>query len=297
MTAYFYKFLYALARVLALLPLSVLFILADIMFFLFYCFPGYRRKVVLDNLRHSFPEMPEKELKKIRRSFYRHLSDLIIEIVKSTGNSLKVLNKRFVFKNVDLLDKFYDEGRNPVLLSGHYGNWEWMMMFPTKIRHKFIVLYRPLENKYFDDIMNRGRSANGNIMIPVNYAYRNIIKHINQGDKVISWFIADQTPPPEAQYWTTFFNREAAFFQGAEKLALKTGDPVVFMNIQKVRRGYYEIEFTTLFESTSNLRENEITEKYVRVLENSIKKAPEYWLWTHKRWKHKRPLPGLTPTG
>jgi Kdo2-lipid IVA lauroyltransferase/acyltransferase len=282
------KLLYGAAWLLALLPLRLLYLLSPVLFFIAYYFPGYRKRVVYDNLVHSFPEKADADIRKIRKQFYWHFCDLIVEILKGSAITQGHLSKRLRFKNMELINNMYDAGKNPVLLSGHYGNWEWMLLFPAKIRHKFLVLYRPLRSKTFDDIMNRLRSRFGIVMIADQVAYRHIIRYDQQGVRHISWFLADQTPLPEAMYWTSFMNREAPFFRGGAKLAMRTGQPVIYMNIQKVKRGYYEVEFTTLFDSLEGVKENEIIEKYVQKLEEDIRNAPQYWLWTHKRWKHQR---------
>jgi KDO2-lipid IV(A) lauroyltransferase len=250
---------------------------------------GYRKNVILTNLRKSFPEKSEVEIQNIAVGFYKHFCDSMLETVKTNKMSLNTLNKRFRFQNKEIFDDLHQKGKSTILVSGHYSNWEWMVVFAKHVSQKVLILYKPLENEFFNDYMFNMRTRLGDILIPMETYYRRLMEYQQKGDVTISYFLADQTPPRNSQYWTTFLNQDTAFFLGPEKTARKTNYAVVFMNIMKVKRGYYEVEFIKLFDDTSNLAEFSITEAYARILEKQIQQEPRYWLWSHRRWKHKKP--------
>lgn len=282
--------LYGIIRLISLLPFCILYIISDFFYFIIYHISGYRRKVVYDNLIHAFPEKSEKEIKKIAKGFYHHFCDFIIESIKTIDLSLSQLNKRFRYKNMEIFENYYRQGESIVLTSGHYGNWEWLIAFQTKVRHKFLAIYKPLQNKKFDILIKKIREKYAGIaeMVSMNDIYKTVIENEKKDQKIITWFLCDQTPPRNYPLWINFLNRETPFYSGPEKIAKKFNHVVVFMDIQKVRRGYYEVEFTELFSNPAGITDNKITEKQVRTLEKIIRERPEYWLWSHRRWKHKK---------
>ncbi len=276
--------------ILTLLPLSVLYVLSDFLYLILYYFPSYRRSVVAMNLRNSFPEKTEEELKLIAKKFYHHLADLFIEFLKLTQMSEKEQNKRMTFTNLEAFDKFYDEGRDIAAIVGHYNNWEWTNIMQKHIKYQLVPIYKPLENKYFDNYVKKLRAKHGAILAPMSGIVRDIIKFRKEKIRIIPGFISDQTPAKhDINYWTTFLNQDTPVFTGAEKIAIKYDMAIIFMNLQKVKRGYYNLTIETLFEHTAGLSEHVITEAHVRRLEQLITEKPEFWLWSHKRWKHKKP--------
>lgn len=284
-----YRLVYAFLWLLTLPPLRVLYIISDALFFINYYFIKYRKKVVIENLRNAFPDKSEKEIDKIARSFYHHLSDFLIESVKSIHLTKKQADKHMTFKNISLLDELYHQGKDIALISGHYGNWEWANNLPTKIKHKAITIYHPLNNKISDKLINDQRSKFGMIMVPMNMVLREAVNHMQRNERIAIWYLGDQRPPKNNKFWTLFLNQDTAFYLGAEKMAVKYNQAVVFMDIQKVKRGFYEMEFRLLFKDGANTCEFEITKTQAKVLEEIIRNKPEYWLWSHRRWKHKRP--------
>jgi KDO2-lipid IV(A) lauroyltransferase len=164
-----------------------------------------------------------------------------------------------------------------------------MVSLPSKLEHKFSALYKPLSNKYFDKLIINLRSKYATGMVPMNDTFKVMLDYKRKNELIITWFLADQTPPRETEYWTRFLNQETPVFLGTEKIARKLNHAVVFMDIHKLKRGYYQAEFTLLFENAKDTKEYEITEKHTKYLENIINQKPEYWLWSHRRWKHKRP--------
>jgi Kdo2-lipid IVA lauroyltransferase/acyltransferase len=286
----YYLFL-AVNWLITLLPLSVLYLFSDFIFILIYYFPGYRKNVVRTNLKNSFPEKSEVEIKQIGKSFYKHFADLLIEILKLRNMSNSSQLKRYTFSSTEIFDKLREEKRDVIGVLGHYNNWEWPTLLGQRINYLSIIIYKPLQNKYFNSFMNDQRTKDGLKIAPTSIIIRDIINYRKQKINTFSVFIADQTPPGnELNYWTTFLNQDTAFFTGAGKIASKYDMAVVFLNIQKKKRGHYNLDFELLFDHTSGIEEKEIIEKYVRRLEEQILEKPDYWLWSHRRWKHKRPL-------
>jgi Kdo2-lipid IVA lauroyltransferase/acyltransferase len=286
----YYMFV-AFNYVMTLLPLRVLYLFSDLLFLILYHVVQYRRKVVDTNLRNSFPDKSAEELRKIGRRFYRHLSDVMVETLKPTHMSPKEIASRFNLINKTLIDRLYAEGRDVVALSSHYNNWEWVSAMQMNTPHKILTIYKPLKNKDFDRFMLRLRSKYGLTLTPMNKILRDLVKYRSENIRTLSGFIADQTPPPdENAYWTTFLNQETGFYRGAEKVALKYDMAVIFMNIVKVKRGFYNVEYELITEHPSQESPDFITSRYVEMLEDVIRAKPEYWLWSHRRWKHKRPV-------
>lgn len=284
----FYIF-YGLNWLITLLPLRILYLFSDILFIFLYYFPSYRRKVTTENLRNSFPEKSSEEIALIRRKFYRHLSDLFIEILKLTHLSNKELKKRFTISNPELLEKLYNSGRDLVVVHSHYNNWEWLVCLPLYTKYKNVSIYKPVQNKMFDRFLNNLRSRNNMGLTPTKNVIREIIKNRRKNIRVLYGFIADQTPAkPDIRYYTSFLNQETPVFLGIEKIAGKYDMSVVLFNVQKIRRGYYNLTIELLFESTKGLPEYKVTETHVKRLEEIIRENPEYWIWTHRRWKYKK---------
>lgn len=272
-----------------LLPLRFLYLISDLLYLIIYYLVRYRRKVVEMNLRNAFPEKTRQDRDKIAKRFYRHLCDVYVETIKPMHMSQKEIAKRFKVGNRALLDRLYSEGRDVVGLTSHYNNWEWLSAMPLDVPHKIITIYKPLKNKYFDRFLFKLRSKYGLIVTPMHQIIRELVKSRSENIRTLSGFVGDQTPPPnENVYWTTFLNQETAFYRGAEKVALKYDMAVIFMNIVKVKRGYYTIECKLMTEQPREEAPDSIISRYVEMLEEVIREKPEYWLWSHRRWKHKR---------
>lgn len=285
---YMYKLTYFFLRVLTLLPFFVLYRISDLMYLTMYYIAGYRKKVVFSNLQNSFPEKSPEEIKKIAKSFYKHLSDTLVETIKTLSMSLNQMKKRYTFKNLELFQELYDQGKDITLISGHYGNWEWMSSLGDQVPHEVLVIYHPLRNKISDKIVYKIRTKFGLKLIPMKEIYKEVLRYKKENVRSATWFIGDHRPPRRYPFWMDFMGQETQIYQGAEKIAIKLNHTVIYIDIQKVKRGKYEISFSVLFEDASETKENEITIKQVRVLEDIIRKKPDYWLWSHRRWKNKR---------
>ena len=285
MNLVFFKIISVLLFLLSLLPFWILYLFSDILYFLLFHIIKYRRKVVELNLKNSFPEKTVADRLDIEKKFYKHLSDLILESIKTLSISPKSMKKRFVFSNLNELTKYFEQGKSVIAVSGHYGNWEWGPLATAyELKEKVLVVYKPLSDKRFDNLINKMRSRFGAILVPMKHTLRKIIEYNTQPHVLV--LVGDQTPPrEESQYFINFLNQPTAIFLGVEKIAVRTNKPVIYFSINKTKRGYYECLIKPLVEIPDQTKEYEITNIHTQVLENIIRKNPEYWLWSHKRWK------------
>jgi KDO2-lipid IV(A) lauroyltransferase len=291
MNAIGYYIFYGINWVLSFLPLWILYIISDFIYLLLFYFPSYRRKVVETNLRNSFPEKTPEELRSIEKKFYKHLADLFIETFKLVHMSKNEQNNRFTYSNLGIIDKLREEKRDIIAVLGHYNNWEWSTMLPDYFQYKTVIIYKPLQNKYFNSYINSQRSKDGIILTPTSQIIREILNFRNKNINTVSVFLSDQIPAKgDIKYWTTFLNQDTAVFTGVGKIAAKYDMAVVFFNIQKIKRGHYNLDIELLLEHTAGLPENLITDSHVKRLEEIIREKPEYWIWSHRRWKHKKPV-------
>lgn len=277
----------------SLLPFWVLYILSDILYFLIYYIVRYRREVVYENMKNSFPDKSEKEIRKTEKAFYRHFCDYIVETFKLLHISDSSTKHRFVMENYELLQKILDDGRMSILMLGHYGNWEYIPSVTLWLNspENAVVgeLYRPLKNKWFDEFFLKLRSRYKTVNIPKNEVFREFIKYRRDKRPVIMGFMADQTPSPaNIHYWSNFLNQDTPMLTGIERIAQKLDCTLVYVDVIKLKRGHYKIVFEEITQTPKEYKEFEITEIYTRLMEKTILRAPEFWLWTHKRWKHKR---------
>lgn len=282
----FYIFYY-INWVMTLLPLRILYLFSDLLFLLLYYFPSYRRKIVAENLKNSFPDKTDEERRKIGKKFYRHFADLFIETLKLTHLSNKELAERFTLTNPGLFEKLYNDGYDLTVVHSHYNNWEWLVILPLYTKYKVVTIYKPLQNKLFDRFINNLRTRNNVEMTPMTHVVRNILENRKANIRALYGFLADQSPArPLIKYRSKFLNRDTPVYLGIEKIAAKYDMPVVFFNVQKVKRGYYSLTTELLFEKTGGLPEYQVTDAHVQRLEALIREKPEYWLWTHRRWKY-----------
>lgn len=276
---------YTFLKPISYLPSGVLYIFSDILFFVFnYIFP-YRKQVVVTNLKKSFPEKSQKEIKQITKGFYRYLTDLMVETIWNMSLSEKEARKRLVVENPELLTPYYKQGKDVIIVVGHYNSWEFLLVaFNLMIDHRAAVIYTSLTDKFLDKIFKEFREKFDTKLIT-----KVDVKHVFQnglGEPMAMIFGADQAPASSSRaYWTTFLNQETAVAIGVEKYAIKYDQPVFFGALNKVKRGYYSIKLEMLIDKPLETKEGEITEAHVKALENLIIEEPTYWLWSHKRWK------------
>ncbi|WP_295798316.1 lysophospholipid acyltransferase family protein [Mucilaginibacter sp.] len=271
----------------SLLPFWFLYLIADLLYVILYYITGYRRKVVQENLSNSFPEKTETERKAIEKKYFKYMADLMIETIKSVSMSRKSVKKRMICTNPELLEHYFDQGRSIIAAAGHYANWEMACLsFGFLTTRRRMIVYKPQSNEVFTDFFNRTRSRFGATMISMRQTLRKMIEFKNE--LTITVLASDQTPTREdAKYFIEFLNQPTAVFLGVEKLTKVVNSVVIFYRIDLVKRGHYTYTFVPLVEEPEKTKPYEITEIHVRYLEQLIREKPEYWLWSHRRWKIK----------
>lgn len=277
----------------SLLPFWVLYILSDILYIPLYYIIRYRRKLVFESMRNSFPNKSEKEITRMAKAFYHHFCDYIVETIKLLHISDAETKRRFIIENIEVLQRALDERRQVILMLGHYGNWEYIPSIALWLNAPegavMGEVYRPLKNRWFDKFFLKLRSRYNTVNIPKNDIFREYIKYRRDKRPAIVGFMADQTPSPaNIYYWTNFLNQDTPMLTGIERIAQKLDCSLVYADVIKLKRGHYKIVFEEITQMPKDYKEFEITEIYTRLIEKTILRAPEFWLWTHKRWKHKR---------
>ena len=280
--------MYILLYLLSLFPIRLLYVLSDILYLLIYKIGRYRTEVVFTNLQRSFPDKDNVEIRKIQDRFYHCFFDVIIESIKSISASKDFFKKRVIFKNIDVFNKYHKNNQSTVLAVAHYGNWEWgLLAISISAQQKMTGVYKKLNNRFFNKYLHNIRSRFGANLLEMKDILRYIIA--NKEPCEIIGLLADQSPvKSESNYWTTFLNQDTSVYLGPEKISIKMDYPVLFCNMQRVRRGYYEIEIEELCINPKKTTKGEITSLYLRKIEQKINNHPEFWLWTHRRWKHKK---------
>ncbi len=290
MQAIVYYLVLPFLYLISLLPPFLLYGLSDFLYFLLYRVIGYRKKVVMANLKNAFPEKNEQERKDIMKRFYHYLCDLTLETFKTLTMSKAFSNKHCSFspEAKQLFDSYNDKKKSIIVVMGHFGNWEWAgNSFSLLCKQQLYVIYHPLQNKYWNNLIINMRTRFGTKLIPMKDTFREMVRNRNEINTTA--FIADQTPPPENAYWTNFMKQDTPVFWGTEIIAKKLNYPVVYASVNRIKRGYYQITAEMIYEEPAKTGDGEISEKHTRMLEKDIEKQPEIWLWSHRRWKHKRP--------
>ena len=264
-----------------------MYLLSDILFFIAYHLAGYRRKVVRENLAACFPEKSKQELREIERQYYRHMCDLLIEGAYNLFASPDAIKRRYRLTNRQLVDRYYEQGRTVVLMSAHYGNWEYMVSsLNMQMLHHGIGVGKPLDDKSVAAFITRRRTRYGTQVVDQSDVRQHVAFYDRYHVPCALMMLSDQSPSnPHKSYWTQFLGRDTAFLYGAEYFARKYNYPVLYYSVRKVKRGYYEVTFSPLCEKPEEVPQYSIVENYVRRLEQEIQAAPQYWLWSHRRWK------------
>jgi Kdo2-lipid IVA lauroyltransferase/acyltransferase len=277
---------YPFILLIAHLPFGVLYAISDGLYYLLKL-SGYRRKVVINNLRNSFPEKSEEEIAGIADRYYRYLCDLTLETLKTLRMSEKESSERCTFHNQPWLDKLFQENKSIMVIMGHYGNWEWAgPSFTLSTRYQLVVIYRPLTNRYFEKMMVGMRTRFGTQITPVDRTLRDMVA--NSKKVTATAFIADQTSSGRFAHWIKFLNQDTAVFTGPDKIAKKFNYPVVYMHVTRPSRGKYEVTPELLFRQPKDVEDDIVIERFMQRLEQDIIQDPSLWLWSHKRWKHKK---------
>ncbi|AEH02668.1 lysophospholipid acyltransferase family protein [Lacinutrix sp. 5H-3-7-4] len=287
-----YILIYPFFWIISILPFKLLYAFSDFLYLFIYRIFGYRKKVVINNLQLVFPEKSSEEINTITKKFYHHLCDMIVESMKSMTISEAEMKKRYTFTNVEVIKKLEKENRDIIIMCGHYASWEWIFILQTYVSHKGFGVYKRLGNKYFDRLIKRIRARYNSHLITTKETIQTLKDVKASGELSITGFVADQSPKPDkAHHWNEFMGVMAPIHTGAEMLAKRLDMAVVFFDVRKVGRGYYQTTFKTIAENPNTFDNYEITDIFKNYVEQQVKEEPEYYLWTHKRWKHRDKVP------
>ena len=271
-----------------LIPFWLLYIFSDFVYFLFFRVLKYRKEIEFANLRNSFPEKSELEILEIAKGFYHNLSDITLESIKGLTMGKKELDRRYKVINLELEKELFDNGKGVIGIGSHYANWEWgALSFSLQFIHEPYGFYKPLSNKIIDNYIRKSRAAWGMNLVPINKTYYHFQKKFEK--KAMHILISDQSPSNlKKAHWINFLNQDTACLHGADVYAREMNLPVFYGDVQRIKRGFYEVKLIVVENNPTGTKEGEITAKFNKILEDIIIKKPENWLWSHKRWKHKR---------
>lgn len=272
----------------SLLPLRMLYVLSDGLFYLIYYVVKYRRPLVRKNLTSSFPDKGEEEIVRIERAFYSWFCDYIVETLKLFTMSKKQMKRRMVFHASEEVDKQIAAGKSCAIYLGHYGNWEWVSSLPLWLSDQATCLqiYHVLENEAIDALFLRVRGRMGSTSIPMADTLKTIIKRQREGQRLVVGFIADQVPLWNSiHYWSDFLHHDTPVFTGTERIAKHQDMAVFYLDVTRPKRGYYEATFKLVTDQPKETPQFSITESYMQLLQATINRTPQYWLWSHNRWK------------
>lgn len=287
MQGLFYYLGYPFIFLLSVLPFPVLYAISDALAFIVRLV-GYRKAVIKTNLRKSFPEKPESEIRRLTHDYYHYMCDLTLETFKMMWMPEQEVKERIRMLNPEVAQRLYEKKQSIILALGHYGNWEWYAdALQLYMPHQLVIIYHPLTNPYFDRLMQRMRTRFNMEITTMQQAVRTMLA--NRDRITATAFVGDQAAPVNA-HWMTFLNQDSSVYTGIEKMARKLNYPVVYIHATRPRRGYYTMELEVIVEDPSRTNVNGITETFTRRLERDIRENPVIWLWSHKRWKIQRPV-------
>lgn len=280
---------YPLIWFVSILPFRILYVFSDIVYVLVYHIIGYRKKVVRDNIAMALPNISEKERLNIEKKFYHHLCDMFLEMMKTMAISEKEMNKRFVFTNLELYTALEKKQKSIAVMIAHYATYEWVISMNRKIEFEGFAIYKKVNNKYFDKLVRNIRSKFKATLITTSQTIPVIKENESLGHRGVYGFASDQSPQQsKAFHWQKFMGIETPVHTGAEMLVKRFDMNVIFLRVKKVKRGYYEATFELMFDNPKAIPDYQISDEFLRRVEKQIYEAPEYYLWTHKRWKHKK---------
>lgn len=280
---------YPFLWVISILPFRVFYGLSDVVYLLVYHVIGYRKKVVRANLALALPQINVEERLIIEKKSYHHLCDMFMEMIKTMTISSEEMNKRFVITNLEVIKEYEKKGKSIMLIASHYASWEWLITLNQKISSKGIAVYKKLANKYFDKLVRDIRSKYNTELVPTNRTIPLIAQNQQNKTQCVYGLASDQSPKADRIFhWESFMGVEVPVHTGPEMLAKKYDMTVVFAKVKKVKRGYYELTIVPISDNPNSIPNFGITSTYIKEVEKQILEAPEYYFWTHKRWKHRR---------
>lgn len=281
--------LYPLLWLISILPFRLLYIVSDLVYVLIYYLIGYRRKIVRQNIALALPHLSKKEQLRVEKESYRHLCDMFLEMIKTMTISEQEMNKRFVFTNLDLYLQMEKKQKSIALLCAHYASYEWVISMNKHIDFEGFAIYKKIANKYFDKLVRDIRSKFKATLISTGQTISVIEKNYKTKHLGVYGFASDQSPQlSKTHHWGTYMGIETPVHTGAEMLAKRYDMNVIFLKVKKIKRGHYEATFEHLFDNPKEVPNYQISDEFLRRVEQQILEAPEYYLWTHKRWKHKK---------
>ena len=283
---------YPIIWILSRLPMRILYMKSDFFYFLIYYVFRYRKQVVLDNLKLAFPEKPEVELLRIRKKFFKHLMDLMVESVKAFSISEKEILKRYTYSNPELVNKYAAEGRSIALMGAHQSNWEWSISLPKVLNIDMYGAYTKLNNTYYEKVIRDSREKFGVIGYKTSEMVRGMQKRFSAKQQGAYILLSDQSPQlHKTYYWRAFFDIKVPIHTGAEMLSKRFDLVVINYVTKRVKRGYYTTEFQLITDTPKDFKDYQITDLYTELTEKNILEQPEYYLWSHKRFKHRDKVP------
>ncbi|MCM4168169.1 Lipid A biosynthesis palmitoleoyltransferase [Arenibacter antarcticus] len=286
-----YVLVYPFLWLISILPYRLFYAFSDFIFFLVYHLVGYRKDIVLSNLNLVFPDKRKDELLRIRKSFYHHMCDMFLEMVKTMALSKEKVKQRYRITNLEVLQEILKD-KSILIVCSHYANWEWNVSINNYVDAKGYAVYQKIGNPYFDRMVKRIRAKWNTTPITTNETPKTVVSNARKGITAVYGMVSDQSPQVQrAHYWSDFMGVKVPIYNGAEALARKLDLAVVFLKVTKIKRGYYAAEFIPITVSGKETEKNEITEKFLRLTEQQIREKPDYYLWTHRRWKHRDKAP------
>lgn len=280
---------YAFLWLISILPFPIFYFVSDCIFVIIYYIIGYRKKTVRSNIQLTLPHLSKKEQLQVEKKFYKHMCDMFMEMIKTISISKKEIQKRFTFTNIELFHEYEKKKKSIILFYAHYASWEWSITLGTFINFKGFGIYKKIRNPYFDKLVKDIRSHFDATLIDTKATTKTVIENQNKGILGVYGFISDQTPAKQkAKYWDTFMGHQVPIHIGGESLARSLDMNVLYMKVSKVKRGFYEATFIPITDNIKAEPKFEVSKKFIREVEKQIYEAPEYYFWTHKRWKHKK---------
>nr|WP_315141124.1 lysophospholipid acyltransferase family protein [uncultured Flavobacterium sp.] len=275
--------------IISILPFRLFYWFSDFVYLILYYIIGYRKKTVRENLALAFPNLSAKKRLVIEKKSYHHLCDMFLEMIKTMTISPEEMNKRFVITNLEVVKEYEKKGKSTILLASHYASWEWLLSLNEKTLFRGIGVYKKIANKYFDKLIRDIRSKYKAELVETKRAIPLIAENQEKGILSMYGLASDQSPKlNRAFHWDKFMGVEVPVHTGAEMLAKRYDLNVLFVKVKKVKRGFYEATFLPITDNPKSIPDFEITNVFLREVEKQILEAPEYYFWTHKRWKHKR---------
>ncbi|GGG41334.1 lipid A biosynthesis protein [Dokdonia pacifica] len=286
MQAIAFWLIYPLLWGLSKLPFKVLYFISDMVYILIYHIIGYRKKTVRYNLITAFPEKSSQELKQIEKKFYHHLCDLFIEMIKTLSIKKEQLTARMTYTNIEVVQGYEAQGKSGIVILGHYASYEWSFAIQLYMKNTGHGIYKKIKNAHFDGLVRRIRGRWNTELIANKFAAKRMKKNQELGMTSMYGFVADQSPRlGKSHYWTSFLGHELPFFTGVERISKELDLPIVFLKVKKTKRGHYEGTFIELAKNPKEFPDYKITDAFAKTLEDQIREAPQYYLWTHKRFK------------